>query len=118
MKELELAVPVLISAAFNTVDDSLDDCTGFQAGEAFNLIDNSITQLGWGLSILYSKVTGDGMGVADAVGTVIQGVKSLDTLLHDFGLAKIHDNKTKRPNADQLAKLWIKTIKKTPAKPQ
>jgi hypothetical protein len=113
--QIKFAAYVIIAGAINTIDANMDgileDRILSTNTQVENLKDTVISQLGWGLSILAYKITGNGMGVSDAIGTQFGPDNiDLDDVIHKFTKHKLENDDTEYPDTQELAKLWCDKV--------
>lgn len=100
-ESLPFIVSTMIHSCVSMIDSIMDDVKmkSIDKAESNNLIRIALESLGWNLSILYAQLTGDGMGVCDAL-----EICDLFEKVERFG--KTFYNKGVEEKIDHLAKKW------------
>lgn len=131
-KQIEFVVEVMIASTINVVTSNIplrwmdglkdreweNEKKGQWRRDTGELINGTVQTLGWNLSILYAQITGDGMGVADALeiaklgetielwaNEVREGTKGITPNPEDNQNGHVDE-----PEKGSLAHAWVETV--------
>jgi hypothetical protein len=78
-------------------------------------VNSAIETAGWNLSILFAQLTGDGMGVGDALNTLVEYRKGFNDVVEKFVGSRVKRRKYRKgeritPDCSKWAEAWVTEV--------
>lgn len=119
-EQLVFMVEVIMASAFDNVESVLPPNVTPEEylqkeGSISTWINSAVESAGWNLSILYAQLTGDGMGVGDAVDASVDSDIGLRGYIWQFVVSRQNRRRYKKgekitPDCREWAEKWVDEV--------